>query len=1130
MSSSKLPKSLEEDIELISKLENVEIKKLEDSLLENDFHFDDESHGIQFEDSSQEPFPQVHKFQVNIRLKESIYAISRKKDCVVSLQIELTDNQKVPSIHLKGILNSSVKLRNKCLYFINNVAFSGSTTSSFSIYKLVVDFKSFLQYESRNEDIEQVTENSSNFDEFITLSFSSLTDAESTPNDCNFIGKQGDNLDGQSYDSRYKDTTRYNSITIYKNDKIYNHLITHSRYFREFKEEAVLGSGSFGCVIKVLRNTINYAVKQIPIYRNYEFILHEEAAVLASLQHPNIVRYYDAWVEQSPEYLLTKYNRQSNLQKNNLEDIFNAEYTPGYNEFQFKGKLDRVIEEIDFDDQFNEDSEPDSDNVDLSPVDNRNVIKIHNKHYKKNKHIPKKCLFILMEYCGEESLYETINKQTLHESPERVIELFRQIMEALSYIHEKGIIHRDVKPSNIFLKFENDFTIKLGDFGLTAKLQQSKGKNTIVNENGVVGTLHYMAPEQSECDAYNQKVDIYSAGVVLFEMLSKPFQTFMERCEILSSFSTPNKQWPEGFRERVDNRLFKLLESMLNINPNKRPSASEILQNEIFTSNKLNLQSLYNVITQYPHSMESVQMLNTIFSRKQQYKKLTDYYNMVISNNVINYVNLELGLIYDKEFKLRNAHKVHPHLLTHLPYSSKGNFLNNDLDKGVGLDRDKAFEKDKNAERDKNLGKDRNYYRGRLLLNNGRCCNLTYSLLYSLSECMTKELTTIIRRYVYSPVYSTHGSGTVGSRIEGLNMNYFLGYDIIVDYMIILNENNENEMNLDAFFTYELVSVSSRPLKRFINCALVLEWNHYEFLTRLLSSLKVPEQLLNQVEKLMLSDALVKGKVTGVLDELNSITINSQTLSSVLLNVYPFLHKFKGRVSELKKGLEAVLNCEVPQEFSHYLENLHFFEKFLADFDGLHYFNPTYTELSSNCNSSNIPNDQLRQGGREGIFEKFYFRIFLEIGKRNFGDLIFGGCYNRIIENNTNRRNAFGFEMNLHPIYDYFTQNMVNKNLYNNLHLNYAPEVVVYTPQMSLIIVATSLESKFWSMGVKCYKKVGGQLNIKRITRLKKAGLFSLQKLKYLVTIKKSNDNHEIQYFISDINFDNKYVSCSLHI
>uniref|UniRef100_A0A3B0MP93 Serine/threonine protein kinase, putative n=1 Tax=Theileria annulata TaxID=5874 RepID=A0A3B0MP93_THEAN len=1124
MSSSKLPKSLEEDIELISKLENVEIKELEDSLLENDCLYDDESHGIQFEDSSQESIPQVYKFQVKILLKESIYAISRKKDCVVSLHIELTDNQSLPSIHLKSILNSSVKLRNKCLHFINKVAFSGSTTSSFSIYKLIVDFKSFLQYESRNEDIEHVTENSSNFEEFITLSFSSINDAESTPNDFSLLyDKQGDNLNTESHDSRYRDTTRYNSITIYKNDRIYNHLITHSRYFREFKEEAVLGSGSFGCVIKVLRNSINYAVKQIPIYHNYEFILHEEAAVLASLQHPNIVRYYDAWVEQSPEYLLTKYHHQLNLEKNSMDRNFDPEYTPVNNDFQFGNRLDRVIEEIDFDDQFNEDSDPDTDNVDLSP-DNRNVIKIHNKHYKKNKHIPKKCLFILMEYCGEESLFETINKQILQDTPQKVTDLFRQIMEALSYIHEKGIIHRDVKPSNIFLKFENEITIKLGDFGLTAKLQQSKGKNTIVNENGVVGTLHYMAPEQFECDAYNEKVDIYSAGVVLFEMLSKPFQTFMERCEILSSFSTPNKQWPEGFRERVDNRLFKLLESMLNINPNKRPSASEILQNEIFTSNKLNLQSLYNVITQYPHSMESVQLLNTIFSRKQQYKKLTDYYNMVISNNVINYVNLELGLIYDKEFKLRNAHNLHPHLLTHLPYSSKNNFLNHDVDKVTGLDRDKTFE------RDKNTGKEKQQFRARLLLNNGRCCNLTYSLLYSFSECTTKELATIIRRYSYSPVYSTHGTGSVGTRIEGLDMHYFLGYDIVVDYMIILNENNENEMNLDAFFTYELVSVSSRPLKRFINCALSLEWNHYEFLTKLLSSLKVPEQLLNQVERVMLSEVLVKGKNTGVFDELNTITINNQTLPSVLLNIHPFLHKFKGRVSEVKKGLEALLNCELSQEFSEYLENLQFFERFLYDFDGQYHFNPTYMESSSNCNSSNIPNDHLKEGGREGIFEKFYFRMFLEIGKRNFGDLTFGGCYNRIIENNTNRRNSFGFEMNLHPIYDYFTQNMVNKNLYNNLHLNYAPEVVVYTPQMNLIIVATSLENKFWSVGVKCYKKVGGHLNIKRITRLKKAGLFSLQKLKYLVTIKKSNENHEIQYFICDINFDNKYVSYSLHI
>ncbi|BAM40392.1 serine/threonine protein kinase [Theileria orientalis strain Shintoku] len=1185
MSQLKLPKALDEDIKLISDLEYVEIKKWDDSLYENDVPFDDDSHGIEFEDSSQESEDLCHNFEVSIHIKECVYAISKNTECVVTLRIELREDLNHPLVEVCRITNSSIQLRTNCEYYFNQVAFSRSSNTGFSMYKLIIDFYNFLQMDPRGGEFQQISEGSSIFEDAAGAQISMGSDPKGSKKFFQYFSNNtyNDHLKKVSgYNGLYRNTTRYNSMEINRKDKIYTHLTTHSRYFREFKEEAILGSGSFGCVTKVLRNGINYAVKQIPIYENYESILHEEAAVLASLHHPNIVRYYDAWLEQSPDYLINKFNVQA-------VDVTDEEHERRVGGFQTPSTLN-------YEDTYEAnggntgtnsiaDSEVDRkiDQVYKREKDNH-IVKFYNKHYRRKKeNMPKKCLFILMEYCGEESLLETINTHTLHETPQKVIELFRQVMEALSYIHEKGIIHRDVKPSNIFLKFENEFLVKLGDFGLTAKLQQSKGDKGVKSENGLVGTLHYMAPEQLEGDAYDEKVDIFSSGVVLFEMLSKPFHTFMERCEVLSSFSTPDKQWPEGFRERVDHRLFKLLEAMLNVNPKKRPSASEILQNEVFSLNRLNLQSLYDVVTRYPQSMESVQLLNTIFSRKQQYKKLSDCYNIASGSNVVDYVNSELKMIYDKEFRSRNVLRVQPPLLMNMPLV-KGGTEEKYVEKGDNMSREKLREASKEAEGMRDGVVDRN----RILLNDGRCCYLRYSVLYSMAECMPTDLSIIMRRHAYVPVYSVSpvggglgssgvmtslGSGATG-RVEGRwegkadsrsdgrgearSFYYYLGYDILVDYLVLLSENQEYEMDLDAFFTYELVAVSSRPLKRFINCTLVLEWSHHELITKLMGFLKVPEGEAARVGAMLASESTVKGKVPGLSDEVGSL----------LASLHQYLHKFKGKIPEFKRGLEAALSMSLEGELLSYLKELNYFERFLADFDGAHYFRPIYAAVtgsktgcggmgSGSYTGSGFTNGYSGNGAFSGsggggytrsgstaynygsnttcgdIFEKYAFKMSLEVGKRSFGEFVYGGCYNRIVESVVTKRHAFGFEMNLQPIYEYFTQNTAqnaNLNPTMRFNLNYAPDVIIYTPQVNLMVTATSLENRFWKLGLKCYRKATGAVNTKKIARMKKLGLFSLQKLKYLITIKRTTEAHEVQYVLVDIDLENKEVSrCALH-
>ena len=94
----------------------------------------------------------------------------------------------------------------------------------------------------------------------------------------------------------------------------------------------------------------------------------------------------------------------------------------------------------------------------------------------------------------------------------------RQICKALAHAHERGIIHRDIKPHNIMLL--RDGTIKVGDFGIAAL------ENEIYENNGqAVGSIHYIAPEQARGQCPDARSDIYSLGVVMYEMLTgqKPF-------------------------------------------------------------------------------------------------------------------------------------------------------------------------------------------------------------------------------------------------------------------------------------------------------------------------------------------------------------------------------------------------------------------------------------------------------------------------------------------------------------------------------------------------------------------------------------------------------------------------------
>ena len=120
--------------------------------------------------------------------------------------------------------------------------------------------------------------------------------------------------------------------------------------------------------------------------------------------------------------------------------------------------------------------------------------------------------YIVMELVDGITLKQYIERKGVVAWKE-VVHFTKQISKALAHAHERGIIHRDIKPQNIMLL--RDGTIKVGDFGIAAL------ENEVYENNGeAIGSIHYIAPEQARGECPDARSDIYSLGVMMYEMLT----------------------------------------------------------------------------------------------------------------------------------------------------------------------------------------------------------------------------------------------------------------------------------------------------------------------------------------------------------------------------------------------------------------------------------------------------------------------------------------------------------------------------------------------------------------------------------------------------------------------------------
>ena len=161
---------------------------------------------------------------------------------------------------------------------------------------------------------------------------------------------------------------------------------------------------------------------------------------------------------------------------------------------------------------------------------------------------------------------------------EESCELVRQLAEGLAYVHSQGLIHRDVKPSNVMISQEADgeIRVRILDLGLALLPDCDSANAPLTSESQLVGTLEYMAPEQTETtEDLDHRVDIYSLGVTLYRLLtgSIPFRgrDLKSPARRLRALTTRD---PESVSTRVEGlpaALVNLVDSMIARNPDDRP-------------------------------------------------------------------------------------------------------------------------------------------------------------------------------------------------------------------------------------------------------------------------------------------------------------------------------------------------------------------------------------------------------------------------------------------------------------------------------------------------------------------------------------------------------------------------------
>ena len=200
----------------------------------------------------------------------------------------------------------------------------------------------------------------------------------------------------------------------------------------------------------------------------------------------------------------------------------------------------------------------------LSLMNHPNIIRYYGSFLEQG------VLHIVMEYADNGDLSEKIkNANSQHFNEEQILDWFVQICLALKHLHDRKILHRDLKCQNIFLL--KDGTAKLGDFGISKMLD-----TTTQMSKTAIGTPYYLSPEICQGKPYDQKSDIWSLGCILYELstLHHPFDSNCLNGLIVKIQRAKQPPIPYFYSQN----LRKLVDTLLQKVPSRRPTVNQILE------------------------------------------------------------------------------------------------------------------------------------------------------------------------------------------------------------------------------------------------------------------------------------------------------------------------------------------------------------------------------------------------------------------------------------------------------------------------------------------------------------------------------------------------------------------------
>jgi len=217
----------------------------------------------------------------------------------------------------------------------------------------------------------------------------------------------------------------------------------------------------------------------------------------------------------------------------------------------------------------------------LKDINHPNIIELidFKKEFKDNT----RNYYCIYRYYNGGNVEDYLKNKNKSFTEEEVQHIMKQLVEAVKYLHNKKIVHRDIKPRSLLIQYDSEedlleknilkAKIKLSNFGASSHLKRGEVLDTII------GTRDYIAPEIKQCSSYNEKVDIWSLGATFCELLS---------CKINFNILKRDK-YPKGqYFPNLSKEANSFIQCMLQYNPEKRKSADELSKHDFLIKNVKN--------------------------------------------------------------------------------------------------------------------------------------------------------------------------------------------------------------------------------------------------------------------------------------------------------------------------------------------------------------------------------------------------------------------------------------------------------------------------------------------------------------------------------------------------------------